>query len=263
MFTLADVVPWGRSFDEYRRMFALTDADLGLGILGCGDGPASFNAVATRRGARVVSCDPIYGFGVDALRTRIDATRDEILGQTRRHADEFVWRDIPSVEALEALRTAAMLEFLADYPSGRTEARYVDGALPRLPFDDGAFDLAVCSHLLFLYSSTLDEAFHLASVREMCRVAAEVRLFPLLALGAVPSSMVAPVVDDARACGHRVSIETVDYEFQRGGNQMTRIRVSAGAVGVGKYGSRTQNVEPRTQNPERRTRHVRFEPHDF
>jgi hypothetical protein len=30
MFTLDQVVPWGRSFDEYRRMFDLTDDELGL-----------------------------------------------------------------------------------------------------------------------------------------------------------------------------------------------------------------------------------------
>jgi hypothetical protein len=45
-FTLDQVVPWGRSFDEYRRMFALSDDDLGLRILGCADGPASFNGEA-------------------------------------------------------------------------------------------------------------------------------------------------------------------------------------------------------------------------
>jgi len=60
MFNLDQVVPWGRSFDEYRRMFGLADADLGRRIVGCGDGPAAFNAEATARGARVVSCDPIY-----------------------------------------------------------------------------------------------------------------------------------------------------------------------------------------------------------
>jgi hypothetical protein len=60
MFTLEQVVPWGRSFEEYRAMFALSDADLEGRVLGCGDGPASFNAVATQRGANVVSCDPIY-----------------------------------------------------------------------------------------------------------------------------------------------------------------------------------------------------------
>ena len=64
MFTLSSVVPWGRSFDEYVRMFALAESDLESRILGCGDGPASFNVEATRRGATVVSCDPLYQFDV-------------------------------------------------------------------------------------------------------------------------------------------------------------------------------------------------------
>jgi hypothetical protein len=44
---LDEVIPWGRSFDEYRRMFALTGDDLAEAVPGCGDGPASFNAEAT------------------------------------------------------------------------------------------------------------------------------------------------------------------------------------------------------------------------
>ena len=42
---------------EYRRLFALTDEDLVGRILGCGDGPASFNAEATARGHAAASCD--------------------------------------------------------------------------------------------------------------------------------------------------------------------------------------------------------------
>src|SRR5688572_16322714 len=112
MFTLAQVVPWGRSFNEYRRMFALSDDALRLRIVGCGDGPASFNAEATRRGAKVVSCDPIYRYDVDQLRDRIDSTYDDVLEQTRRNADEFVWNAIRSVEELGRLRMAAMTDFL-------------------------------------------------------------------------------------------------------------------------------------------------------
>ncbi len=48
-----------------------------------------------------------------------------------------------------------MNDFLADYRAGRQEGRYVDAALPALPFDDLAFDLALCSHLLFLYTTQL------------------------------------------------------------------------------------------------------------
>ena len=43
-FTLSAVVPWGRAFDEYVAMFQLTDDDIGRSLLGCGDGPAAFNA---------------------------------------------------------------------------------------------------------------------------------------------------------------------------------------------------------------------------
>ncbi len=226
MFTLDQVVAWGRSFDEYRRMFSLTEHDFGLRLLGCGDGPASFNAEATRRGANVVSCDPIYRFDADQIQARIATTYDEILDQTRRNTDEFVWTSIRSVDELGRVRMAAMKVFLDDYPLGRTAGRYIDAELPNLPFGDESFDLALCSHFLFLYSTQLGEAFHQSAVQELSRVAREVRIFPLLALGAKPSPLVAPISEVCRARGLQVSIEDVPYEFQRGGNQMMRIHRS-------------------------------------
>lgn len=60
--TLDKAVPWGRSFDEYVRMFDLSDSDLHSRILDCAGGPASFNVEMRRRGRIVVSCDPIYQF---------------------------------------------------------------------------------------------------------------------------------------------------------------------------------------------------------
>jgi hypothetical protein len=224
MFTLDHVVPWGRSFDEYRRMFALSDEDLRLKIVACADGPASFNVVATRQGSRVVSCDPIYRYDVDQLRQRIAVTYDEILKQTRQNANDFVWTSIGSPEELGQTRMAAMNAFLEDYEAGRLEGRYLDAELPNLPFGDRTFDLALSSHFLFLYTAQLGEPFHRAAIREMCRVAAEVRIFPLLALGGVPSSLVEPFGEELREAGARVSIEDVRYEFQRGGNKMMRIR---------------------------------------
>jgi hypothetical protein len=224
MFTLDQVVPWGRSFDEYQRMFALTAADLRLRIVGCGDGPASFNAEATRRGTTVVSVDPIYQWSAAQIRERIAAACDQILEQAWINAGEFVWDSIRSVEELGRIRMAAMQEFLEDYEAGKARDRYVAGELPALPFADSSFDLALSSHFLFLYTSQLGEAFHRSAVREMCRVAAEVRIFPLLALGGGRSPLVDPSVEDLRASGYDVSIEHVPYEFRRGANQMMRIR---------------------------------------
>ena len=214
----------GTFIDEYRRMFALSDDDLRLNIVGCGDGPASFNAEATRRGSRVISCDPIYRYDEEQLRGRIDSVRDHVLEQTRRNADEFVWDTIRSVDELGQIRMAAMNEFLDDYTSGKTSGRYIDAELPDLPFPDSSFDLALSSHFLFLYTKNLGETFHHAAIAEMCRVAIEVRIFPLLALGSIPSPLVAPVAAQLRAQGFGVSMEEVPYEFQRGGHTMMRIR---------------------------------------
>lgn len=223
MFTLDKVVPWGRSFDEYCRMFSLSDDDLAGRIVGCADGPASFNAEATQRGARVVSCDPIYAFSTWDIRSRIDATSRDIIEQTRQNQQEFVWTSISSPDDLLATRLQAMERFLTDYDRGKTEGRYVPAELPVLPFEDDAFDLAVCSHFLFLYSEQLGEPFHHGAIKEMSRVAKEVRIFPLLALGGIGSSFVAPIADSFRQLGCRVSIERVPYEFQRGANKMMRI----------------------------------------
>ena len=224
MFTLKQVIPWGRSFDEYRSMFALSDADLEGRVLGCGDGPAGFNAVATERGTNVISCDPIYRWSAAEIQARIDDTYTEVIEQTRRNSHEFVWDSIRSVDELGRVRMAAMQQFLHDYPSGAQQGRYLEASLPSLPFRDGQFDLAVCSHLLFLYSTQLGETFHLDAVLELCRVALEVRVFPLLALGGVRSPFVDTCTDALQASGCHASIERVPYEFQRGGNQMMRIR---------------------------------------
>jgi hypothetical protein len=203
MFTLEQVVPWGRSFDEYRAMFGLTNLDLAGRILGCGDGPASFNAGATRRGASVVSCDPIYRLGGETIRRRIEETYDEILEQTRQNREQFIWESIRSVEELGRVRMDAMQEFLSDYPNGVAQGRYVDASLPVLPFEAEEFDLAICSHLLFLYSAQLGEAFHRAALPELIRIAKEVRVFPLLALGGVASHSSTPASRSSRKRGTR------------------------------------------------------------
>jgi hypothetical protein len=224
MFTLDQVVPWGRSFDEYRRMFALSEDDLRSHILGCADGPASFNAEAWTAGHRVVSCDPLYRYTTDQIRERVQATSEVILEQTRRNVDQFVWTNIRSIDELRTVRMSSMDTFLADFEAGKREGRYVDGTLPNLPFAPQSFDLALCSHFLFLYSEQFSQDFHLAALRDMCSVAKEVRVFPLLALDGQRSPHVDVLQKRLGAEGYAIRIDEVPYEFQRGGNQMMRVR---------------------------------------
>jgi hypothetical protein len=232
MFTLETVVPWGRSCEEYERMFALSAADLRRRIVGCADGPAAFNAVMTRRGSEVVSVDPIYRWSAHEIASRIADTRETVLEQTRSNASGFRWERIPTVEALGEERGLAMDLFLADYESGRARGRYVDAALPDLPFPDDSFDLALCSHFLFLYSDHHDLEFHESALIELCRLAPEVRVFPLLSLDGQVSSFVEPVTRFCRDRGWSASFERVPYEFQRGGHTMMRIRTVGGDAGA-------------------------------
>lgn len=222
-FTLSTVIPWGRSFAEYRDMFNLADGDLQGRIVGCGDGPAAFNAVLTAQGGNVISVDPLYQFTTAEIRNRIQATFEEVIEKTRQNREEFVWTTIRSPEELGQVCMAAMEQFLADYDQGKTEGRYVTASLPTLPFPDNTFDLALCSHFLFLYSPQLSAEFHLASVQELVRVAWEARIFPVLELGTRRSRHLDTVVAALEHNGYRVSLEIVAYEFQKGGNEMLRV----------------------------------------
>jgi SAM-dependent methyltransferase len=156
----------------------------------------------------------------------VTQTATEMVRKARENAHRFVWDRIKSPEHMAELRLAATEIFLADYDIGRTQGRYVDERLPELPFATGQFDLAVCSHFLFLYRHELSLDFHLAAVNEMCRVAKEARIFPLLGMAGEPSDFVEPVMRELGNRGLYVTIEKVDYEFQRGGNQMMRIKSS-------------------------------------
>lgn len=222
-FTLTQAVPWGRSFDEYVAMFDLSKEDLEKRILDCSGGPASFNCLLTKRGGHVISADPVYHFSAAEIRNRISETYEEIMDQTRKNKNEFIWKHISSIEELGRVRMAAMEDFLSDYASGKKEGRYVDAELPALPFRDGEFDIALCSHFLFLYSEQFSEDFHFRSILELCRVSSEVRIFPLLELGTIKSRHLDPVIRRLDKDGIKVSVERVPYEFQKGGNEMLRI----------------------------------------
>jgi len=223
-YTLSEVVPWGRSYDEYISMFSLSPADLKQRILGCGDGPSSFNSILSSKGGSVVSVDPSYSFTAEGMRKRIKETYEVVLDQARKNKDEFIWKNISSVEELGRIRMAAMELFLKDFENGKAVGRYISGSLPQLPFHDKEFGIALCSHFLFLYSEQLSAEFHFSSIRELCRVAHEVRIFPILELGAKKSRHVKPLVAALKKEHYRTEIKKVLYQFQKGGNEMIIIK---------------------------------------
>jgi len=224
---LENVVPFGRSMHEYEKMFLLSDEDINKKIIGVGDGPASFNAEMFAQGKSVVSVDPLYVFRAEEIEKRFYSVVDNIIAQVKSTPNDWVWSYHKSSEHLKENRLNVLRRFVADYEKGKNQGRYVVGELPTLGFDDSQFQLALCSHFLFLYSDHFTYEFHRASVLEMLRVASEVRFFPLLTLMLRESPYVQPLIEELTSEGFVVSVEKVGYELQRGGNEMLRIRKAA------------------------------------
>lgn len=217
------VVPFGRSLAEYKLMFALSEKDLQSRILGVGDGPASFNAEGTRIGAKITSIDPLYCFDGKEIKQRFDDVVDVIIEQVIATPGNWVWNYYRNPQELKAGRIKTIETFLADYERGKQEGRYQTQELPSLDFIDRLFDLALCSHFLFLYSEQYSQEFHLAAIKEMLRVSRAVRIFPLLTLEQKKSPYLNFIQTELRNLDYVVEIRDVPYELQPGGNQMLAI----------------------------------------
>jgi hypothetical protein len=60
--------------------------------------------------------------------------------------------------------------------------------------------------------------------KTLCRVGNEVRIFPLLDLKGNRSEYLKPLTEHLKKAGYQYKVEIVDYEFQKGGNEMLRIK---------------------------------------
>lgn len=182
----AGVASTCRSFQEYEAMFRLEEANLSRGpVLDVAGGASSFTAQLAARGIAAAAADPFYAGVTDeviaAAGREIEVSSAKIAAQ----AGSYDWSFYGSPEDHRKLREQSLADFAADFRSEGAAERYFPSALPHLPFEDGAFALAVCSHFLFLYADSFDEAFHEAAMREMLRVVrrgGEVRIYPLVTL---------------------------------------------------------------------------------
>ncbi|HSO05676.1 MAG TPA: SAM-dependent methyltransferase [Pelomicrobium sp.] len=217
------VVSIGRSLTEYAAMFRLTPPDLEDRILGVADGPASFNAELRALDRRVVSIDPIYDLPLIEIERQSRAAIDEVVRQMAARPENWQWSWHRSPEALRRHRHRVLDRFTDDFEAGRKDGRYVAAALPELPFPERAFDLALCSHFLLLYAGQLDYRFHVDSLRELLRVAHEVRIYPTLTLEAEPSPHLEPLLRDLRAAGFDAEVLPSEYQLQRGESGMLRV----------------------------------------
>ncbi|HEU4999583.1 MAG TPA: methyltransferase domain-containing protein [Lapillicoccus sp.] len=208
-----------RSFAEYLAFFALDPDRLPRRVLDCSAGTSGFVAAARDQGCDAVAVDPAYRLPVEGLERDARAGGTGAAALVTEHRDRFTYDWYGTPERQRGLRADALDAFLADRRAH--PGRYVAAALPQLPFGDGAFDVALCSHLLFTWAEVYDEAWHVAALREMARVAREVRVFPLLHQGAgEPVAFLPALRRGLAASGLVTRVQKVRYAFQVGGDEM-------------------------------------------
>jgi hypothetical protein len=219
-----DILVTSRSFAEYVAFFGLDSEDLPTRVLDCSAGASSFVAEAHARGIDAVAADPAYAHSDEALTNRTSSGTTGGSQLIDANSDRFTYDWYETAQRRAEMRRTALATFQEHrraYP-----ARYVAAALPGLPLEGKSFDLALCSHLLFTWATHLDELWHLAALVELCRVAEEVRVFPLVLQG---TGQPVEFLPSLRARLHnRFEITTeivpVPYEFQVGAHHMLKLR---------------------------------------
>jgi len=222
-FLLEKVVPWGRTMDEYIKMFSLSKTDLCKKIASFGDGPASFNYESTVAGHDVISFDIIYQFTKEQIESQICNTKDVVMRQMQQNMQNYIWSDIKDLVDLEKTRMDAMRLFLNDFNDGKGDGRYVYHELPnRTVYDDDTFDIGLSSHFLLMYTG-LGYDFHIQSIDEMLRICKEVYITPIVDLDGNPTKLTEQIIEHYKKA-HQVEIVETSYTFLKNGNQMLYIK---------------------------------------
>ena len=217
------VVLLGRTFDEYRRYFLLHPEELtGKIVLDVASGVSSFCAEANARGIRVTSFDPIYLLTPEKIAERCEPDLESVF-RSIGSVPTYRWTYYKNPERMRELRKRASSMFLLDYQAH--PERYVSGALPRLPFADGSFDMTLVSYFLFAYQDRLSYGFHRDSIFEIMRVTrGEARIYPTVTFEAEPSHYLPALRSDPALQGFEVTEIKTDFEFLANSNSFLQVR---------------------------------------
>lgn len=219
---LKDIALIGRTFDEYYSMFALDDVLRSETILDVASGVSSFCAEANGKGYNVTASDKIYTSAPSEQKCASDL--NAVIKQLPDIADLYIWDYFKDIQSLKAQREKAYRSFIQDFKK-HGKGRYVPVDYSVTDFTHDQFTISLMSHFLFLYEDRLDYDFHRRTVLELLRITSkEIRIFPVVNLKGIRSSLVEPLMHDKDFEPFQISIKKVGYEFMKGGNEMLVIK---------------------------------------
>lgn len=216
-----------RSYEEYLRMFELTDEDFMQGkVLDVAAGASSFTAEATRRGYEALAIDPRYAKSVQEWVAEASQEIEASTAKLVKLADVFDWSYYGNPDSHKAGRIASLKQFSEHLDTEAGKACYKSGMLPNLPFASDTFSLVLCSHFLFLYADHLGTEFHIQSVLELmrvCKPGGEVRIYPVITLNWEPYAALDELLEAIRLAGGKPELRPSKLPFISGSNMYLSI----------------------------------------
>ncbi|MBA3536679.1 MAG: hypothetical protein H0T84_08740 [Tatlockia sp.] len=217
------LVLWGHHVDEYMEMFDLSAENMATNILEYGCGPSAVNAELYKKGQEIISCDPLFTLDKDTLYSKVSLIFADMEARVLRDQKDFDFSRYGSPGLLMDERQEGMAKFFADYEQGKKEGRYIGISEYAIPFTNFRFDFALSAHYLFADLDDQDVDFHLQVIKELARIAKEVRIFPLIDRHNQPSPFLGPVLLGLQQDNFGVEVREVPYHLQPGGNAMLRV----------------------------------------
>ena len=204
---------WVYNLADYRRVFDLTDQDLQKKLLDFPSGISSVNAELYALGQTLISADPIYNLSIQAMQTQVKQILEELTANLADHeqAETIILQWRQSTEL-----------FLADYELGKKQGRYRTHSLP--PFDkvEQTFELLLCPD--FLFDSLISLEFSSQDIMsELCKLATEVRIYPLPEAKTAVAAELGPIMLAFQQRNFGVEIRAINYPVRNHSNAMLRI----------------------------------------
>ncbi|PHQ79629.1 MAG: hypothetical protein COB66_06480 [Coxiella sp. (in: Bacteria)] len=217
-----EVIPgWIHGLEEYEQMFDLKPEDFKKSILDFPGSISSFNAEVHAEAKHVVSGDAIYAKDMTEMQAYADklfALNSEYLTQ---HADDLLQKGKDGLEFVFEMWQRNQARFLEDYAAAKGQGRYERVLMPNLPYETHQFQLALCSDYVF-NGHAHNDCRPEQVVLELCRVAEEVRIFPLLTETGDISEWLGPIMLELQNNNYGVEVRQVSFENLKGGNAMMR-----------------------------------------
>lgn len=217
---------WGQHLDEYQDMFALTDDDLRKSFLEYNSGVSAFNVEVRSKALSCVSCDPWYVLDKNSLREKIELNFNTRIRELQNNLDSLDVSRYGSFEQLVNYRRKGIESFFADFEDGLVSKRYLPITTDELPFPDFQFDFALIANNFFADLDYQTVEYHIAKIKELARVAKDVRIFPLVDANGTPSNLLGPIIMGLYQDNFRVEVKDVAYYLQHRGNAMLRVWAS-------------------------------------